>query len=279
MQRRGAVKQNRPALNHFFQRLPDLRRLALDDPLGAFNITGVTILNQLADDKRPEEFQGHGLGQTALPHLQIGTDDDNGTARVVHTFTQQVATEPAFLTLEHVRQRFQFAPAAATQRFAPLAVVNQAVYRFLKHTLFIADNDIWRAQFEQSLEAVIAVDHPAVEVIQVGGGETAAVQLHHRPQIRGNHRQGGQNHPLGTVTALAQRFYDLQALGSPLGPLLGAGGAYLTPQLAGKLIQVHIVQNIVESFSPHFSAEDIAKLALQIPEFRFAEEVHLGQRL
>ena len=71
---------------------------------------------------------------------------------------------------------------------ATAPVVDKRVHRFLEHALFIPDDNVRSAQVEQSLQAVVAVDHPAVEIIQVGGGEPAAVQVHQGAQFRRNHR-------------------------------------------------------------------------------------------
>src|SRR5258708_38976174 len=51
--------------------------------------------------------------QAALVELQLGTDHDDGTARVVHTLAQQVLTDPPLLALEHVGERLQLAVAGS----------------------------------------------------------------------------------------------------------------------------------------------------------------------
>ena len=58
--------------------------------------------HQLLHDEGLEELYSHLLGQSALPYLQLGAYDYNGTSRIVHTLTQQVLPEAAALTLEHV---------------------------------------------------------------------------------------------------------------------------------------------------------------------------------
>ena len=42
-----------------------------------------------------DRLQSNLFGQTALVHLQLRDDNDNGTARVVNTFAQQVLAEAA----------------------------------------------------------------------------------------------------------------------------------------------------------------------------------------
>src|SRR5690606_41631041 len=58
-------------------------------------------------------------------------------------------------------------------------------------TLFrslVVDDDLGGTEVEQSLEPVVAVDHPSVEIVEVRSGETATVQLHHRAQVGRDHR-------------------------------------------------------------------------------------------
>ena len=69
--------------------------------------------------------------------------------------------------------------AGAGDRAAAAAVVDQRVDGLLQHTLFIADDDVRRAQLKQALEAIVSIDNAAIEIVEIGGGEAAAVQLHH----------------------------------------------------------------------------------------------------
>jgi hypothetical protein len=78
--------------------------------------------------------------------------------------------------------------AGARDRPAAAAVVDQGVARLLEHPLLVADDDLGRAELEQPLQAVVAVDDPPVQVVQVGGSEAAAVELDHRAEIRRQHR-------------------------------------------------------------------------------------------
>ena len=102
-------------------------------------------------------------------------------------------------------------PAAAT-------VVEQCVDGLLQHALFVVDDDLRRTEVEQALETVVAVDHAAVQVVEVGGGETATVELDHRAQFRRDHRHRVEDHRLGVVAATAvlvttvERRDDLEAL-------------------------------------------------------------------
>ena len=65
----------------------------------------------------------------------------------------------------------------AGDRAAAAAVVDQAVNCLLQHPLLVAHDDVGSAQLQQTAQTVVAVDDAAVQVIQVGGSEAAAVQL------------------------------------------------------------------------------------------------------
>ena len=155
-------------------------------------------------DERLEEFQRHLLGQTTLVQLQIRANDDHRAAGVVDALTEQVLAEAPLLALQQVRERLQLVVARTADGAATPAVVDQRVDGFLQHPLLVADDDLRRAQVEQPLQPVVTVDHAAVEVVEVGGRETAAVQLHHRPQVGRQYRQVGDDHPLRTVAGTSQ---------------------------------------------------------------------------
>src|SRR3989440_46751 len=74
------------------------------------------------------------------------------------------------------------------------AVVEQCVHGLLQHPLLVVDDDLGRTEVDQPLEAVVAVDHAAVQVVQVGRGEAATVELHHRAQVRRDHRNAVEHH-------------------------------------------------------------------------------------
>ena len=176
--------------------------LALDHALGLLDGARQALGVQPRVDERLEQLERHLLRQAALVQLQLGTDDDDRTARVVDALAEQVLAEAALLALQHVGERLQRTLVGAGDDAAAAAVVEQGVDGFLQHPLFVADDDVRRAQLDQALQAVVAVDDPAIEVVQVGGGEAAAVQRHQRAQFRRDHRHDRQDHPLRLVAAL-----------------------------------------------------------------------------
>src|SRR4051794_8343937 len=106
--------------------------------------------------------------------LEFGTDDDHRTAGIVDALAEQVLAEAPLLALQHIGERLQRTLVGARNNAATAAVVEQRINRFLKHALLVADDDVRRAQLDQPLEAVVAVDDAAIEIVEVGCGETAA---------------------------------------------------------------------------------------------------------
>src|SRR4029079_2697440 len=109
---------------------------------------------------------------------------DDRTAGVVDALAKEVLAETALLALEHVAQGLQRTVARSGDRTAAAAVVEEPVNSFLKHALLVVDDDLRSTEVKQALEAVVAVDHAAVEVVEVGGRNAATVPLEHRGQLR-----------------------------------------------------------------------------------------------
>ena len=115
-------------------------------------------------------------------------------------------------------RRLEAVVAGARDRAAAAAVVDQGVARLLEHPLLVADDDLGRAELQEPLEAVVAVDDAPVEVVEVGGREAAAVELDHRAQVGRDDRQDREDHPLGAVARAAERLDEAE----PLDRLLAA---------------------------------------------------------
>ena len=203
VQRRSTVQQYGMALQYILKDFPYHGVLAVDNLLGALDSLDKSALKHLADDERLEQLTGHILGQTALVHLQLGADNDDRTARVVDTLTEQVLTEAALLALQRVAEGLERAVAVALHRADLAAVVKQRVNRFLKHTFLVTHNDFRSLDFEKAFEAVVADNHAAVELVDVAGGETAAIEGNERTQVGRNDGDDVHNHPLGTVVHTA----------------------------------------------------------------------------
>ena len=237
---RRAVQHHRVLPDDLLEHVPDLRTRALDHALGALDVLRQVLVDQPLHDEGLEQLQRHLLGQTALVQAQLRADHDDRTARVVHALAQQVLAEPPLLALEHVRQRLQGTVAGTGDGAAAAAVVEQRVDGLLQHPLLVVHDDLGRLQVEQPLQPVVPVDHAAVEVVQVRRGEPATVELHHRAQVRRDHRHGVEHHADGRRLALDEVRDDLQ----PLDRLEAAGALAVLDLLAqdvasASTIEVH----------------------------------------
>ena len=199
VERRGAVQQHRVLTDHVFEHVPNLGHHRVDHLLRGLDVLRAAVLDELGHDERLEEFKRHQLRQTTLVELQVRAGNDYRATRVVDALSEQVLTEAALLALEHVGERLQRAVARPRDRAAAAAVVEECVDGLLQHPAFVVDDDLRRTKVKQTLEAVVAVDHAAVEVVEVGGREAATVELNHRAQLRRNHRNGVKDHHLRLV--------------------------------------------------------------------------------
>ena len=167
VQRRCAVQHHGMLADHFVENVPNFRTLFFNELLGLLHRAGQALGVQALVDEGLEQFQSHLLRQTALMQLQFWTNGDHRAARIIDALAEQVLTETTLLTLQHVSQGLQRTLVRAGDDATATAVVEQSVDGFLQHALFVAHDDIWRTQFNQALQPVVAVDHAAIEVVQV----------------------------------------------------------------------------------------------------------------
>src|SRR6266508_3101590 len=107
-----------------------------------------------------------------------------------------------------------------------------------------------RPEVEQPLQAVVAVDDAPVEVGQVRRREPAAVELHHRAQLRRDHRHGLEDHPVRSVLGLDERVHDLEPLDRP-GLLLALRRADRLAQARGLGLEVLRAQELADRLGAH----------------------------
>jgi acyl-CoA reductase-like NAD-dependent aldehyde dehydrogenase len=179
---------------------------------------------------------------------ELRTYHDDRTAGVIHPLAEQVLAEPALLALEHIRERFERALAAAPDRLAAAAVVEERVHRLLQHPLLVAEDDLRRLVLDQLGQPVVAVDYPAVEIVQVAGGEATAVERHQGAQIRRNDRDHIQDHPRGVVRdvpRIARReesIDDLEPLQHLLLAVLAGLFGHRLAELLGQLLDLDPIE-------------------------------------
>ena len=110
---------------------------------------------------------------------------------------------------------------------------------------------------QQLLEPVIAGDNPAVQLIEVGGREPSAVQLHHRPDLRRQDGQDAQHHPLQLVLGHAEGLDDLQPL-DDTGLFLPGRTGKLLLEAGSKFLDVDARQQLAHCLGAHADAELLA---------------------
>ena len=154
--------------------------------------------------------------------------------------------------------RLQGTIARTGHRPSATAVVEQRVDRLLEHPLLVVDDDLGRAEVEQPLQTIVAVDHPAVEIVQVRGGEPATVELDHRAQLGRDHRDRLEDHHLGLVARVDERRDDLQPL-DRAGLLLALGGLHLLLEVRRLVIEVDLSEQVAHRLGAHPTAEVLAE--------------------
>ena len=276
VQRRCTVQQNRVLLDDIFKCIPNLGIHLVDLLLGFLDVGSLLRLDQALHDEGLEEFKCHFLRQTALEDLQIRADDDNRTAGIVHALAEQVLTEASLLAAQHLGQRLERTVGRSGDRLAASAVVDQGIDRLLQHALLVAHDDLGRMKLHQLLQAVVAIDDAAVQIIQVGGGKSAAVELHHRADFRREHRHDIENHPLGAVVRQSECLDNLQAL-DDLQLLLTAGMLQLLFQLLGELFDIDFGEQLLNSLRAHTDAEIVLVALIPLVVFLLAEQLLLLQ--
>ena len=210
--------------------------------------------------------------------LQFRAGHDDRTAREVDALAQKVLTEAALLAFQHVRQRFQRALVGARDHAATATVVEQGVDGFLQHPLFVADDDVRRAQLDQTLQTVVPVDHAAIEIVQVGRRETATIQRHQRAQFRRDHGDHGQNHPLGAVARFEEALNHLQTLDDLLGLQLTCGFGQISAQVLGFGFQVDLAQHLADGFGTDIRGEGVHAVGiLRVHVLFFRQHLAVGQ--
>src|SRR3546814_628950 len=190
-----------------------------------------------------EQLERHFLRQAALVQLQFGTRHDHRPAGIVDAFAEQVLTEATLLALQHVGERLQRTLVGAGDDATAAAVVKQRVHRLLQHTLFIADDDVRRTQFHQSLQAIVTVDDAAIKIVEVRRRETAAVQWNQRTQFGRNDRNDVEDHPFRAVARVNEALDDLQPLDDLLWRQLGRGFSQILQQNFALALKVEVDQH------------------------------------
>ena len=273
VQSRCTVQQYRVFADNFVQDIPNDSFFALNHFLRSFNGGSKTTQFQLAVDERFEQLQRHFLRQTALMQTQVWTYGDYRTTGVVNTLTEQVLTETTLFTFDHVGQRFQRTLVRTGDRTTATTVIQQGVYRFLQHTFFVTYDDVRRSQIQQTFQTVVTVNDATIQIVQVRSRETTAIQRNQRTQIWRQNRQNGQDHPLRLVARLYESFQQFDTLGQLLTLGFGVGFVQLFAQSFALLLQIHALQQGLDSFRTHLRVKFVTELFQRIQILFFSQDL------
>ncbi len=208
---------------------------------------------------------------------QGGTNHDNRTTGVVDALTQQVLTETTLLTFDHVSKRFQRTLVRTGNSATATTVIEQGINRLLQHALFVAHDNIRRIQVQQALQTVITVNNAAIQIVQIRGRKTAAIQRYQRTQIRWQNRQNLQDHPLWLVARICQRFDQLQALRQFFDFCLGVRRGNLFTQTLDFLMHIQLDEQVHDRLGTHFRGEVITELFHGLEVLLIAKQLPLVQ--
>ncbi len=272
---RRPVEEDGVLADDLLEVVPDLGPLLLVPFPGDLDARDEALLLQPVEDERLEELQGHLLGQAALVELELGADDDDGPARVVDALAEEVLSETPLLAPQGLAQGLEGPPVGAEVDAAALAVVEEGVDGLLEHPLLVADDELGGLELDELLQPVVAVDDPAVEVVEVGGGETAAVQADEGPQVRRDDRDDAEDHPLGAVARALEGLEDPQPLGVAEPALLGGLLLHQLPQPLGLLLDVDLLEQDLDGLGADAGLVLVAVLFLGVLELLLGQELLL----
>ena len=200
------------------------------------------------------------------------TDHDDGTTGVVHPFAEQILTKTALFTLEHVGKGFKRPLVWPGNNLAAPAVVEKNVHCLLQHPLLVADNDLRGIQFQQALQPIVPVNYPAVEIIEIGSGETSAFQGHQGAQIRGQHRDNIENHPIGLVAGLMKGLNHIEPLGQFFPLSLGTCFPHLLTKHLGQRLKLELLHHLLNGCRADTNGELAGKIFLGLSVAFFGQQ-------
>ena len=275
VERGSTVEKHGMVLYYRFECIPYLGTCLLHLFLCVLDIGGALRLDEALHNERLEELESHFLRKSALINLQRRTYDDNGTSGIVDTLTEQVLTEASLLTAEHLGKRLERTVAgAACYGLAASAVIDEGVYRLLKHTLFVSDDYFRCKKLCELLETVVSVDNSAIEIVYIRRRKSAAVQLYHRADIRRDNGNDIEYHPLGAVAGLSECLDNLKPLDNAKLFLTACRGKF-SLELLGKLLYIYFAEELFHSLGTHAYAEIILVFLIHFAVFALGKELHL----
>ena len=131
---------------------------------------------------------------------------------------------------------------------------------------------------EHAFQTAVAVDHAAVEIVEVGGGETAALEGNERAQIGRDDGEDLENHPLGARIALDEAFDEAKPLGKLLAGGLVVRGGEIDFEFCAQRLKLNLLQERADGRRAHFGAETVAVLGTCLVVLHAVESFAEGKR-
>ena len=236
------------------EHIPNFGTKPLNHLLCVLDIVSRFVRNKLLHNERLEQLYRHLLRETALIYLKFGTYDDNRTARIVNSLSEKVLTETSGLTFEHVGKGLKGSVTGSRYGTSATSVINKRINSFLKHSLLVADDDVRSSELKESLQTVITVDDPSVQIVKVTCGESSAVKLYHGTKIRRDNRDDIHYHPLGLVSGFTECFDNFKSL-NDLCLLLAGRLKKLGFQLFSLTVKIYRHQEFLDGLGTHSDTE------------------------
>ena len=279
MQGRRTVKHHRMLADDLVEDIPNFRLFFFNQLLRLLHSGRKTLGIKTRIDEGLEQFERHLLGQPALMQLQFRAHHDHRAAGIVNALAQKVLAEATLLAFQHIGERLQRTLVSAGDDTATTTIVKQCIHRFLQHALFVADDDVRRAQFDQTLQAVVTVDHTTIEIVQIRCRKATAIKWHQWAQIRRDHGDDRQDHPFRLVAGLHEGFDDFQPLGELFRLQLRGRNSDLMTQISRRFFQIKLDQDFTDSLCPDHGGETVfAIFVLRCQIIVFRQQLEFFER-
>ncbi len=253
VKRWGTVEKDRMILGNLFDCVID-SRISLGDQFIGLSLRGdrgILGEDQFVSDEWTEKLDSHFSWQTAFVHIEGRSNSNDGTTGIIDTLTQKVLTETSLLTLQSGGKRLQGISGDGLGWLISLIVIDQGIDRFLKHTFFVDEDDVWCVFFDFMLQTVVLDDDLTIEIVEVGGGITSTIELHHRTKIRWNDRKDSENHPFRLDLRILEGFKNFQSLDrlDSLLVLLSDRVLQVSRNFLDFLVEIDFLEKLQDSFS------------------------------
>ena len=112
--------------------------------------------------------------------FQTCTHNDDRAGRIIDTLTKQVFAKSSLLTFDHVSQRFKRTVATSQYRSLTTVVVEKRIDGLLKHSFFVADDDLGSVEVNQFSQTIVSIDDTTIKIIKIGSRKVARVEQDQR---------------------------------------------------------------------------------------------------